>query len=68
MDQENPKEPGVARLFSKAADYLFNLPKSPLWGGLYERLIIDVKKMFYKTRGRTSFQYEQVESVVMEIE
>ena len=38
------------------------------WGGLYERLIIDVKKMFYKTGGRTSFQYEQVESVVMDIE
>ena len=46
----------------------FNLSKSPWWGGLYERFIKDVKKTFYKTMGRTSFKYEQVESVVMDIE
>ena len=68
MDQQNQKVPGVARLLSKAADYLFNLSKSPWWGGLYKKLIKDVKKMFYKTRGRTSFQYEQLETVVMDIE
>ena len=60
--------PGVARLLSNAADYLFNLSKSPWWGGLYKKLIKYVKKMFYKTRGRTSFQYEQLETVVMDIE
>ena len=38
----------------------FSLSKSPWWGGLYERLIKDVKKTFYKTMGRTSFKYEQV--------
>ena len=38
----------------------FNLSKSPWWGGLYERLIKDVKKTFYKTMGRTSFKYEQL--------
>ena len=68
MDQQNQKVPGVARLLSNAADYLFNLSKSPWWGGLYKKLIKDVKKMFYKTRGRTSFQYEQLETVVMDIE
>ena len=62
------KVPGVARLLSKAADYLFNLSKLPWWGGLYERLIKDVKKRFYKTEGRTSLQYEQVETMVMDIE
>ena len=45
-------------------DYLerqqISLSKSPWWGGLYERLIKDVKKTFYKTMGRTSFRYEQV--------
>lgn len=68
MDQQNQKVPGVARLLSNAADYLFNLSKSPWWGGLYKKLIKYVKKMFYKTRGRTSFQYEQLETVVMDIE
>ena len=67
MDQQNQKVPGVARLLSNAADYLFNLSKSPWWGGLYKKLIKYVKKMFYKTRGRTSFQYEQLETVVMDI-
>lgn len=45
-------------------DYLerqqISLSKSPWWRGLYERLIKDVKKTFYKTMGRTSFKYEQV--------
>ena len=36
----------------------FNLSKSPWWGGLYERVIKDVKKTFYQTMGRTSFKYE----------
>ena len=46
----------------------FNLSRSPWWGGLYERLIKEVKKTLYKTMGSTSLQYEQVEAVVMDIE
>ena len=46
----------------------FNLSRSPWWGGLYERLIKDVKRTLYKTMGRTSLKYDQVESVVMDME
>ena len=38
----------------------FNLSKSPRLGGLYKILIKDAKKTFYKTMGRTSFKYEEV--------
>ena len=37
-------------------------------GEAYTRLIKDVKKTFHNTMGRTSFKYEQVESVAMDIE
>ena len=46
----------------------FNLSRSPWWGGLYERLIKEVKKTLYKTMGRTHLEYAQVEAVVMDIE
>ncbi|XP_029204053.2 uncharacterized protein LOC114968097 [Acropora millepora] len=46
----------------------FNLLRSPWWGGLYERLIKEVKRTLYKTMGRTHLEYAQVEAVVMDIE
>ena len=46
----------------------FNLSRSPWWGGLYERLIKEVKKTLYKTMGRTHLEYAQVEVIVMDIE
>ena len=41
----------------------FNLWKSPWWGGMYERLLKDVKKTLYKTLGRTHLTFEQLEAV-----
>ena len=46
----------------------FNLSRSPWWGGMYERLIKEIKKTLYKTMGRSHLRYEQMESVVMDIE
>ncbi|XP_068759744.1 uncharacterized protein [Montipora capricornis] len=46
----------------------FSLSRSPWWGGLYERLIKEVKRTLYKTMGRTHLEYAQVEAVVMDIE
>ena len=46
----------------------FNLARSPWWGGIYERLIKDIKKTFYKTLGRTHLNFEQLQTVVMDIE
>ena len=46
----------------------FNLAKSPWWGGMYERLIKDVKTTLYKTMGRANLQLEQIAAIVMDIE
>ena len=45
-----------------------SLSRLPWWGGLYERLIKEVKRTLYKTMGRTHLEYAQVEAVVMDIE
>ena len=46
----------------------FNLSRPPWWGGMYERLIKDVKKTLYKTLGRTTLSFEQLETVIIDIE
>ena len=46
----------------------FNLAKSPWWGGIYVRLIKEIKKTLHKTLGRSHLSYEAFESVIMHIE
>ena len=46
----------------------FNLAKSPWWGGIYKRLIKEIKNTLHKTLGRSSLSYEAFESVSMDIE
>jgi len=46
----------------------FNLSRSSLWGGLYKRLIKEVKRTLYNTMGRTHLEYAQVDAVVMDFE
>ena len=66
----------LIRKSEKLQDYLaaegitwrFNLSKSPWWGGMYERLIKDIKKTLYKTLGKTLLKPEQLEAVIMDIE
>ena len=57
-------------LAAQEIQWTFNLAKSPWWGGMYERLIKDVKKTLYKTLGKTKLTctLEQLEAVVMDIE
>ena len=42
--------------------------KSPWWEGLYRRLIKDIKTTLYKTLGKTYLLYDQLETVIMEID
>ena len=46
----------------------FNLARSPWWGGMYERLIRDIKKTLYKTLRRSTLVFSQLEAVMMDIE
>ena len=54
-------------LAQQQIEWQFNLSKSPWWGGLYERLIKEVKRTLYKTMGRTHLEHAQFEAVVMDI-
>jgi hypothetical protein len=46
----------------------FNLAKSPWWGGIYERLIREIKETLHKTLGKSHLFFEGLESVVLNIE
>ena len=49
-------------------NWRFNLSRSPWWGGMYERLIKDVKETLHKTLGRKHLTFEQLEAVVVDVE
>ena len=55
-------------LAHKSICWQFNLTKSPWWGGIYERLIKELKETLHKTLGRSHLSYEAFESVVMDVE
>ena len=52
----------------KNIHWQYNLAKSPLWGGIYEKLIKEIKKTLHKTLGRSYLSYEAFKSVIMDIE
>ena len=55
-------------LASQDIHWTFNLAKSPWWGGLYERLIKEIKTTLYKTLGKTHLLYDQLETVIFDID
>ena len=55
-------------LASQDIKWTFNLAKSPWWGGLYERLIKEIKTTLYKTLGKTHLLYGQLETVILDID
>ena len=55
-------------LASQEIYWTFNLAKSPWWGGIYERLIQELKKTLYKTLGKTHLMFNQLQAVIMDIE
>ena len=46
----------------------FILPASPWWGGFYERLVRNVKVPLRKTLGKARLTYEEMETILIEIE
>ena len=46
----------------------FILPASPWWGGFYERLVRSVKTCLKKTIGRALVTYEELQTVLCEVE
>ena len=40
--------------------WMFNLPKAPWWGGVFERLIQSTKRCLRKIIGQASFSYDEL--------
>ena len=53
---------------SEEIHWRFNLAKSPWWGGMYERLLRDIKKTLFKVLGKAKLPFEQLEAVVIDLE
>ena len=44
------------------------MPKAPWWGGHFERLIGMIKQALYKSFGRTSLRWSELEEVLLDVE
>ena len=66
----------TAQTSEKFNDYLahysiqwqFNLSRAPWWGGQFERLIGLFKNAFYKSIGKATLRWAELEDVVMDVE
>lgn len=59
----------VQKYFSDLrVQWIFNLEKAPWWGGMFERLIKSAKRCLRKVIGRCSLTYEELATVVTEVE
>ena len=69
VDKKNPEKRSTTRFPGETKNNMaVHLAKSPWWGGMYERLIKEVKKTLYKTLGKTHLTLDQLIAVVMDIE
>ena len=44
------------------------MPKAPRWGGHFERLIGVIKQALYKSLGRRSLRWSELEEVLLDVE
>ena len=49
-------------------DWVFNLERAPWWGGIFERMVRSIKRCLKKIVGRTRLMYDELVTVVTEIE
>ena len=52
----------------KKVEWIFNLEKAPWWGGLFERMVRSVKGCIKKTIGGARLTYEELLTVIIEME
>ena len=55
-------------LTNKRVTWKFIVEKAPWWGGFWERLIQSMKRSIKKTVGRTSLNYDELNTLVVEVE
>ena len=61
--------PEVTRHFNDLrVQWTFNLERAPWWGGIFERMVKSVKRCLKKSVGRASLTYDELSTLVTEIE
>ena len=55
-------------LIKEEIQWKFNVSRSPLWGGQFERMVGLVKQCLYKTTGRASLSQNGFEKVILDIQ
>ena len=49
-------------------NWRFNLPKSPWWGGMFERMVRSTKRCLKKVIGHQRLTYEELLTTLIEVE
>lgn len=63
------KDPSVEEHFSgNQVKWIFNLERSPWWGGFFERMIRSAKRCLKKCIGRASLNFDELSTLVTETE
>ena len=63
------KEEKVCSFLAKREiKWQFNLSRAPWWGGQFERLVGLVKQALYKVIGKSTLRWNELESVVLDVE
>lgn len=47
---------------------IFNVPKAPWWGGVFERLIKSTKRCLHKINGQARLMYDEFLTTITEVE
>ena len=59
----------ASKYFSEiGVQWVFNVPKAPWWGGLFERMVRSVKRCLRKIIGRASLSLDELLTAVIEVE
>ena len=63
------KQPEVRQyLLGNQIQWTFNVERAPWWGGIFERMVKSTKRCLRKVVGRARLQYDELATVVTEIE
>ena len=57
-----------AHLRGRGVKWIFNLPRAPWWGGVFERLVKSVKRCLRKTIGQAKLSYDELSTALTEVE
>ena len=68
MVSDNGKTFKAAAKAMQDVKWIFNVPKAPWWGGVFERLVRSVKRCLKKMLGQAKLSYDELLTALVEVE